>query len=462
MFWRKITGAIAAAVLMCSCAAALAAPISGLRTSISPARVRLVLDSSAPVAYKESKDGLILTVSLPESSVKRSAPAIRDSFVKSAVLAPDGKDAGRLTVKLARDCQYKIYRLENPDRLVIDIFRISIIHNSRKLADGVTYIYVQDEINGRQIQAHMVEIAKDASYELRPFSAAGRYNGRGYVSAEAARQKLLAAVNASYFDSDGWVIGCTKDKQHIFSMDTNNRSAYAEKDGKGMIIQDVAYTGTLKLPYGKTLRVKGMNRVRIADDLVIYNEYYAPTTKTNSFGREVKVKDGRVISISTAGNMPIERGTYVISGHGVNAAALAVLRKGDKVVLEETLGSPAADAAEIVISGGPLLLEDGRANIRSRQENIAADIAKGRAPRTAVGLKKDGTVVMAVVDGRSGQSSGLTLNELAVFLLRQKVTDAVNFDGGGSSVMAVNGRVVNNPSDGRERKVSIGLGVFPR
>ncbi len=462
MLRKKIICAAAAVLWLCASSTVFAAPVSSLRTSVSPARVRIVLDSGAPIVYEDSKKGLTLTVKLPESSVRKTAPAIKDSTVRSVLLAPDGKNAGRLTVNLAKDCQYKIYRLENPDRLVIDIFRISIIHNSRQLADGVKYTYVQDEINGRQIQAHIVEIAKDARYELRPFSAAGRYNGRGFVSAEASRLKLTAAVNASYFDSDGWVIGCTKDKQQIFSMDTNNRTAYAESGGMGMIIKDVSYTGTLKLPDGKTLQIKGMNRARIADDLVLYNEYYAPSTKTNSFGREVKIKDGRVVNVSTAGNMPIEKGSYVISGHGVNAAALAGLRRGDRVVLTETLGSAAADGADMVISGGPMLLENGRVNIRSREENIAGDIAIGRAPRTAVGLKKDGTTVMAVVDGRSGQSSGLTLNELAIFLLRQKVTDAVNFDGGGSSVMAVNGKVVNNPSDGRERKVSIGLGVFPR
>ena len=93
---------------------------------------------------------------------------------------------------------------------------------------------------------------------------------------------------------------------------------------------------------------------------------------------------------------------------------------------------------------------------------MPADIAKGRAPRTAVGIKKDGSLMLVVVDGRSNNSAGLTLAELATYMLRLGAREAVNFDGGGSSVLAINGLVVNKPSDGKERPVSIGLGLFPR
>ena len=101
-------------------------------------------------------------------------------------------------------------------------------------------------------------------------------------------------------------------------------------------------------------------------------------------------------------------------------------------------------------------------HVRTTEEKMAADIARGRAPRTALGIKKDGTLLMVVVDGRSNNSAGLTLAELATYMLRLGAREAVNFDGGGSSVMAINGLVVNKPSDGKERPVSIGLGLFAK
>ena len=54
----------------------------------------------------------------------------------------------------------------------------------------------------------------------------------------------------------------------------------------------------------------------------------------------------------------------------------------------------------------------------------------------------------------------MTLAELAQYFLKLGAVSAVNYDGGGSSEMVINGKIVNKPSDGRERLVSIGLGLF--
>lgn len=461
-FLKVFSFFIAIALMVVNVAVANAAPINNIRSSISPARVRLVLDSSAPIEYKAKKDGLDFIVELPESSAKKQQLKVNDASIKSIKIMPDGNGKSKLVVNLNKDCQYKIYKLQGPNRLVIDIFRINIIKQSQELAKGVTYTYLQDEMNGRQIQAYLVSVAPDAPYELRPFSAAGTYNGRGRVSTQALQQKLLAAINASYFDTDGWVIGTIKNRGMMMAADGQPRSGYAVRDGKSLVIQDISYYGTLNMPRGNSLVIKGMNRARIADDLVLYNSFYAPSTKTNNFGREVKIRNNRVIAISTAGNMPIEPGCVVVSGHGVSAAALATLRVGDKVSINETMGNATADTATTLVSGGPLLLEEGRVNVRTVQENIAPDIARGRAPRTAVGIKRDGTLLLLVVDGRNNTSVGLTLPELAQYFLRLGAIDAVNFDGGGSSVMTINGRIVNNPSDGKERPVSIGLGLFTK
>ena len=67
---------------------------------------------------------------------------------------------------------------------------------------------------------------------------------------------------------------------------------------------------------------------------------------------------------------------------------------------------------------------------------------------------------MLVIDGRSSASVGMTLAELAQYFVKLGAVSAVNYDGGGSSEMVINGKIVNKPSDGRERWVSIGLGLF--
>jgi len=313
-----------------------------------------------------------------------------------------------------------------------------------------------------QYRAYIVEVASDAKYTLRPFSAAGPYNGRASLSKRAGVLKLPVAMNASYFDTDGWVIGVTKDNGKLLSIEDSPHSAYICKWGKPKIVKDVAYSGYVELKNGSRLPIKGMNRVRIKDDCVLYNEAYAPSTHTNQWGREVKIRNGIVMAVSTLGNMTIEPGTTVISGHGENAKALAEFRIGDKVKLVEALGNALAAEAETVVGAGPLLLEQGKVNVRTTEENIAADISRGRAPRSAIGIKGDGTMLMVVVDGRSSLSCGMTLEELANFFLRLGAVDAINMDGGGSSEMVINGAIVNRPSDGSERPISMGIGLFAK
>ena len=83
--------------------------------------------------------------------------------------------------------------------------------------------------------------------------------------------------------------------------------------------------------------------------------------------------------------------------------------------------------------------------------------AKESNPRTAIGQISEGHYLVIVSDGRTDESEGLSLLELAQEFQERGCTTAYNLDGGGSSTMVFNGEVVNNPTDGRsiaEREVS--------
>lgn len=87
-----------------------------------------------------------------------------------------------------------------------------------------------------------------------------------------------------------------------------------------------------------------------------------------------------------------------------------------------------------------------------------------RHPRTAAGFTKDKrTVLLAVVDGRSGSSIGMTINEMGALMKNLGAHEAINLDGGGSSTLwTKSGGVRNRPSDGGQRTVANHLGVFAR
>lgn len=85
-----------------------------------------------------------------------------------------------------------------------------------------------------------------------------------------------------------------------------------------------------------------------------------------------------------------------------------------------------------------------------------------RHPRTLLGQKKNGNIVMVVIDGRRATSSGATIDHCSQLMLELDCQIAVNLDGGGSSEMIVNNSIVNKPSDGRERAIGTSFLVYAK
>jgi Phosphodiester glycosidase len=110
-----------------------------------------------------------------------------------------------------------------------------------------------------------------------------------------------------------------------------------------------------------------------------------------------------------------------------------------------------------VIGGYPMLISNGVVVAKSCTQSLCY-----RHPRTAVGIRADGRLMLVVVDGRRpGWSVGMTLVELANLMKYLGAVTAMNMDGGGSSTMVVKGVIKNKPSDGSERAVTNSVLVLP-
>ena len=127
-----------------------------------------------------------------------------------------------------------------------------------------------------------------------------------------------------------------------------------------------------------------------------------------------------------------------------------IIREGD-ITVQELLNKGAVQ----VLSFGPALIENSQVAVDSADE-----VGKAMAsnPRTAIGIIDDKHYVLVVSDGRTNESKGLSLKELADFMKELKVTTAYNLDGGGSSTMYFNGQIINKPTTNghniEEREVS--------
>jgi len=104
----------------------------------------------------------------------------------------------------------------------------------------------------------------------------------------------------------------------------------------------------------------------------------------------------------------------------------------------------------MIIGGWPRILCDGE-NVAGESATVEGTLsrnAEARHPRTAVGFSRDSsTLIVVTVDGRSENSGGMTLIELANVMRELGAWQAMNFDGGGSTAMVIDGKVVNHPSD---------------
>jgi hypothetical protein len=104
----------------------------------------------------------------------------------------------------------------------------------------------------------------------------------------------------------------------------------------------------------------------------------------------------------------------------------------------------------------PTLLQGGK------KQTIPPAWANTRHPRTLIGHFENDDLLFIVIDGRrKGWSTGVTLEEAQEKLLEFKVRDAYNLDGGGSSTFYYDGKVLNRPSDGAERRVVTNIVVLP-
>ena len=140
----------------------------------------------------------------------------------------------------------------------------------------------------------------------------------------------------------------------------------------------------------------------------------------------VVIKDGKIFS--SGGSTGFD-GRLI----GFNSDNVLVLTTDDPMTAIE---KGMIDAVEF----GPFLIVNGQSS------NIVGNGGFGIAPRTAIGQRKDGIVLFLVIDGRNpGYSLGADMSDLIKIFERYKAYNAANLDGGGSSTLAINGEIINDP-----------------
>jgi hypothetical protein len=196
-------------------------------------------------------------------------------------------------------------------------------------------------------------------------------------------------------------------------------------------------------------------------ELIEFTPAFGPTSETAVGAFVVLNPSGQVIEQRDQCGGQIPDNGSVLCGTGDVAEWLREhAQLGAKINVSTNVlanGKPLSLAAPLgVINGGPRLLRDGIPDITAEAEGFDWPEDPGfyyrfgirRNPRTLAGITSDGKLLFVTVDGRQpGYSAGASFKESAKIMQSLGALNAVNLDGGGSTTIVVNGKLLNRPSD---------------
>lgn len=326
------------------------------------------------------------------------------------------------------------------------------------VADGVKHIRMVRYINSRPVKINIVEVNTkiNPNIEIAPQLASTNLKHRATIRTIATRNNSIAAVNGTYFKpQNGVPLGTLMINKKVYTGPIYNRVAMGIGNNEYKMAQ-VQFNSTLKAGR-ENLKIDNINQPRMLSTYVLlYTADWGQTSPTPpKYGVNIAIKDNKITTISY-GSTAIPENGYVISGP---KAKLEPFFSAKKISLDIKM-VPEWENINHIISGGPYLVKDGSVFIDVTAQKLGA--ITGKNPRTAIGYTAENEFIMVTVDGREQASVGMTLGELARMMKEFGCINAMNLDGGGSSVMYVNGRVVNNPAQRGGIPISNALTISER
>ena len=209
---------------------------------------------------------------------------------------------------------------------------------------------------------------------------------------------------------------------------------------------------------GYMLVVKDPKRVKVAYTSSMYKKGQTTSEMAMQNNAVAAINGGAFVDTSSnsnwTGNGGTPTGVIISNGKVVfsdlktdnsKTECMAITKDGKMLAGKYSLNELKALNVQEAVSFKPVLIKDGVPTTLS-----GSDGARGIAPRTAIGQRADGSIVMMVIDGRDLVSGlGCTITELqSLMLTKGECVTAINLDGGKSSTMYLNGQVINNVSNG--------------
>lgn len=271
-----------------------------------------------------------------------------------------------------------------------------------------------------------------------------------------------AGINASFYKQDvGIPIGMILINKELVSGPLYNRSTLGITQDGSPIIAQLDLQGHITLKNGLEIPINNVNQPRVTlTQIVLYTDRWgtlAPDVPRNGF--QIQIVDNKVTAVSRDNPLPIPKEGYVVSGPNITGLAMMAQEKNPIELMFYTL--PDWSNMAHAVTGGPYLIKNGKTYIDVKAQHFSSRSLGTYEPRTAVGIDKDNMLLFITVDGRQKDKSvGVSLWELAGLLKGLGAVTAMNLDGGSSTQMVVDGRIVNSPVNPAGIPITSGLLMY--
>ena len=234
----------------------------------------------------------------------------------------------------------------------------------------------------------------------------------------------------------------------VATTNTSSNTAQASQAAKTATITDSSYKDdNIFINLSET--TVNNTQVYVADVTVTSSDYLKTAFAQNAFGINVTAKTSETAADNNA--------ILAVNGDSSNGD-LAIYKDGSfKIIYENQISADqlVKDGVVNLLAFGPALVENGEIAVGTNEE---VGQAMASNPRTAIGIIDENHYIIVVSDGRTSESKGLSLYQMAEIMKSYGVKTAYNLDGGGSSTLYFNGQVINKPTTGgnkiSERAVS--------
>ena len=358
------------------------------------------------------------------------------------------------------------------------------LQTTAQLVNGLTYRNTVTVNSGSRVESFSLELEPGSDAWPILAQASGTVYGGASISyavnqAQAQGYHVLGAINTDFFAmSTGVPIGLVVENG-IYKSSNDGENALAIANGQAGILDRPQVSLSLhNYSSGLTVTPNHFNKTRgEGGGLYLLNEHFSTvSTRAQGSGWYVRMKaaadpaTGRAPGLTVNSTLTLEVTELILSDQPVSigpdeyiltatagdglSEVFNSFQERDRIILTTYCQDPALSEARWACGVGDIMVRYGVIT----DDSTWVYRSDGRQPRSALGIKPDGTMVFYAVDGRqSSHSVGLTQYNLAEELLRQGCDTVVNLDGGGSTALSlwVPGQsgpaVVNRPSDGRAR-----------